>query len=102
MVGSGQHTLARAVSDAAFYKLRRQIEYKSEWAGIEVLVADRWMPSSKTCSRCGCIKEDLTLADRMFVCEYCGYEVDRDLNAAMNLAALGERSNGAGLPGELA
>jgi len=93
--------LARAVSDAAFYKLRRQIEYKSEWAGIEVLVADRWMPSSKTCSRCGCIKEDLTLADRMFVCEHCGYEVDRDLNAAMNLAALGERTNGAGLPGEL-
>jgi len=93
--------LARAVSDVGFHELRRQIEYKAEMAGIKVLVADRWVPSSKTCSRCGCIKEDLTLADRMFVCEHCGYEVDRDLNAAMNLAALGERTNGAGLPGEL-
>jgi len=96
------HHLARAASDVGFHELRRQIEYKAEMAGIKVLVADRWMPSSKTCSRCGCIKEDLTLADRMFVCEHCGFEEDRDLNAAMNLATLGERSNGAGLPGELA
>lgn len=93
--------LARAISDVGFGELRRQIEYKAGGAGIDVLVADRWMPSSKTCVRCGCIKKDLTLADRVFVCEHCGFEIDRDLNAAMNLAALAEPLNGRGLPLEL-
>lgn len=94
--------LACAISDVGFYELKRQIKYKSEWADIEVLIADRWMPSSKTCSNCGYIRADLALADRTFSCEHCGFEIDRDLNAAMNLAAFGERSNGAGLPVELA
>jgi len=80
--------LAKAVSDAGFYELRRQIEYKAAWAGVEVIIADRWYPSSKTCSGCGWHNADLTLADRTFVCPECGLEIDRDLNAARNLAGL--------------
>ena len=82
--------LAKAVSDSAMGELSRQIEYKAEWYGAELLRADRWYPSSKTCSQCGCIKDDLALADRTFICEDCGLEIDRDLNAALNLAALGK------------
>jgi putative transposase len=81
--------LAKAISDAGMGELGRQIEYKAEWNGIAIIKADRWFPSSKTCSHCGCIKDELTLADRTFVCEDCGFEIDRDLNAAINLAALG-------------
>ena len=81
------HHLARAVSDASMSELGRQITYKALWNGVEVEKADRWFPSSKTCSRCGCIKDDLTLADRTFVCDDCGLVIDRDLNAAKNLAA---------------
>ena len=93
--------LAKAVSDASMSELHRQIEYKAEWAGKTVLRADRWYPSSKTCSVCGHVKADLTLADRVYVCSECGTRIDRDLNAARNLAALGEPTNGRGLPGEL-
>jgi len=95
------HCLARAVSDASMGELARQIEYKAAWNGIEIIRADRWFPSSKTCSRCGCIKDDLTLADRVFRCDDCGFEIDRDLNAARNLAALGEPVSDGGLPVEL-
>jgi len=82
--------LSQAVSDVGFYELRRQIEYKAQECGVRVVVVDRWFPSSKTCSGCGCIKDDLTLADRTFRCDDCGLEIDRDLNAALNLAAMGE------------
>lgn len=85
---SKNHNLAKAVLDVGFYELRRQIEYKAQWAGIEVVFADRFFPSSKTCSRCGCIKSNLTLADRTFICDDCGFEIDRDLNAAINLRNL--------------
>jgi len=95
------HRLAQAISDVGFYELRRQIEYKAQWHGVEVIVADRWYASSKTCSNCSNIKEDLTLADREFICSNCGLTIDRDLNAAMNLAALGEGRNTPGLPVEL-
>uniref|UniRef100_A0A6M3M850 Putative transposase n=1 Tax=viral metagenome TaxID=1070528 RepID=A0A6M3M850_9ZZZZ len=78
------HRLARAVSDASMSEFHRQIDYKMSWSGGEVVKADRWFPSSKTCSACGLIKEDLTLADREFECE-CGFVADRDLNAAINL-----------------
>ena len=80
--------LSKAISDVGFYELRRQIDYKAGWAGSEVLLADRWFASSKTCSNCGCKKDDLTLSDRVFVCTECGFEIDRDLNAAINLAKL--------------
>jgi putative transposase len=79
-------SLARHVSDAAFGEFRRQLEYKTAWYGTELLIADRWYPSSKTCSGCGRIHPDLTLADRTYACTGCGLVIDRDLNAAVNLA----------------
>jgi putative transposase len=82
------HKLAKAVQDMGFYELRRQLEYKSGLYGSEVLIADRWFASSKTCSACGCKKEVLGLDERVYDCEHCGLSIDRDLNAAMNLAAL--------------
>jgi len=82
------HHLAKAIADVGFAELKRQIEYKAERHGIEVLIADRWYPSSKTCSGCGWKNNDLTLADRTFHCPECGLELDRDLNAARNLARL--------------
>jgi len=93
------HHLAKALSEASFGELRRQIEYKAEPLGIEVVVVDRWFPSSKTCSRCGCIKDDLTLSDRVYHCDECGFEIDRDLNAALNLAAMGKAQTAPDCPG---
>jgi putative transposase len=61
------------------------LEYKSIIYGTDLRVADRWYPSSKTCSRCGAVKESLGLGERTFVCESCGLSLDRDLNAARNL-----------------
>lgn len=78
--------LARVVSDAAFRELRRQLEYKAAWYGTELVIADRWFPSSKTCSGCGAIQTDLTLTDRIYHCDACGLVIDRDVNAAVNLA----------------
>jgi putative transposase len=78
--------LARVVSDAAFGELRRQIEYKAAWYGTDLVIADRWFPSSKTCSGCGNVKDDLTLSDRVYTCTACGLVLDRDVNAAINLA----------------
>ena len=82
------HRLAKAIQDAGFYELRRQIEYKAKWHGVKVIVVDGFFPSSKLCSNCGSINDDLTLADRIYVCD-CGNKIDRDLNAALNLAAYG-------------
>jgi putative transposase len=86
------HALAAAISDAAWGQLARQIGYKTAWRGGLVLTADRWFPSSKTCSNCGDLNQTLTLADRVFTCETCGHSLDRDLNAAVNLATWGERN----------
>ncbi len=80
--------LARAISGLGLAELRRQIEYKAADAGVRVVVADRWYPSSKTCSACGAVKAELTLTERQFTCESCGTRLDRDHNAARNLAAL--------------
>lgn len=80
------HKLARAVADAAFGEIRRQLAYKTSWYGSKLVVADRWFPSSKTCSACGHVNTDLTLADRTYRCEACGLVADRDVNAAINLA----------------
>jgi putative transposase len=80
--------LARAIADVGFYEFRRQIVYKARYAGCIVQVVSRWEPSSKTCSGCGWLHLDLTLADRVFICRQCGLTIDRDLNAAQNLAAL--------------
>ncbi len=80
--------LARHIADAGFGELRRQLAYKTEWNGGQLIVADRWYPSSKTCSACGAVKTKLALTERTFTCTICGLILDRDLNAARNLAAL--------------
>ncbi|MEU4385455.1 RNA-guided endonuclease TnpB family protein [Promicromonospora sp. NPDC023805] len=85
--------LSRAISDAAWGELARQITYKQAWRGGQVVLADRWFPSSKTCSSCGTLRKDLTLKDRTFECRECGHVMDRDLNAAVNLAAWAENHN---------
>lgn len=79
--------LAKALADASMAELKRQLTYKVAWNGGELLTADRFYPSSKTCSACGAVKETLSLSERMYKCEVCGHEMDRDLNAAKNLAA---------------
>jgi len=81
--------LSRAISDAGFGQLRQMIEYKAKLRNCVVVIANRFFPSSKTCSCCGNIKENLTLAERFFNCE-CGFSVDRDLNAAFNLNKYGQ------------
>lgn len=78
--------LAKQIKDTMFYEFRRQLEYKCLQYGIQLVVADRFYPSSKTCSYCGDIKSDLKLKDRVYKCDSCGLEKDRDLNAAENLA----------------
>lgn len=78
--------LSKSISDSKWFEFRRQIEYKAELYGIEVMVADRWYPSSKTCSCCGNIKKDLKLSDRVYRCIECGLMIDRDVNASINLA----------------
>lgn len=82
------HKLARAVSDSSMAEFLRQITYKVGWKGGKIIKADKFFPSSKTCSKCGFIKSDLTLSDRTFECSICGYSIDRDLNAAINLKQL--------------
>ena len=81
--------LSKAVQQQGFYEFRRQIEYKSEWNNIPVIIADRFFPSSKLCSCCGNIKKDLKLSDRIYKCE-CGNVIDRDFQAALNLKMYGE------------
>lgn len=77
--------LSRAIQEQCFYEFIRQMKYKCEWRGITFIQADRFYPSSKTCHQCGCIKKDLTLNDRIYICPDCGYTEDRDFNAALNL-----------------
>ena len=78
--------LSKAVQEQCFYEFIRQMEYKCAWNGIELVKADRFYPSSKTCSGCGCIKTDLKLSDRTYHCSDCGLVIDRDYNAAINLS----------------
>lgn len=77
--------LAKAIQKQGFYEFRRQLEYKTKNKGIELVIANRFFPSSKTCSNCGTINKDLKLSDRVFNCA-CGFSIDRDLNASINLA----------------
>ena len=81
--------LSKAVQQQGFYEFRRQIEYKTMWNNIPVVIADRFFPSSKLCSCCGSIKKDLKLSDRIYKCE-CGNVIDRDYQAALNLKQYGE------------
>jgi putative transposase len=83
------HRLAQAISDAGWAEFARLLGYKQAWRGGQLVTADRWYPSSKLCSACGAIRDDLTLADRVFTCG-CGHLADRDTNAAVNLARWGQ------------
>jgi len=80
--------LSEAISEQLLNEFARQIEYKAEWAGIEIVYADKFYPSSKKCSVCGNIKRDLKLKDRVYKCDKCRAELNRDLNAAKNLEKL--------------
>ena len=81
--------LSKAIQQQGFYEFRRQIEYKSEWNNIPVIIANRFFPSSKLCSCCGNIKKDLKLSNRIYKCE-CGNIIDRDFQASLNLKIYGE------------
>ena len=87
--------LALSISDGGLGEFRRQMTYKTTWQGEILLVADRWFPSTKRCSRCGNVKEDMDLSERIYVCENpgCSLVIDRDVNAALNLAALTKPTN---------
>jgi putative transposase len=89
---SRNRCLARSIMDGGFFELRRQLEYKARFYGATVVVADRWFPSSKTCSCCGSVKSGLALSQRWFTCDACGFETGRDLNAALNLKNLAASS----------
>ena len=78
------HKLAGALSDCGFYEFRRQLEYKARLYSCQLVVVDRFYPSSQLCSRCG-HRQKMPLQERRFRCEKCGLEIDRDLNAALNL-----------------
>ncbi|AGZ44247.1 transposase, IS891/IS1136/IS1341 [Actinoplanes friuliensis DSM 7358] len=88
--------LARHIADAGFAEIRRQLAYKTGWNGGRLLIADRWYASSKTCSACGTVKAKLALSEREYHCQACGLIIDRDRNAALNLAALAAQFDTAG------
>jgi putative transposase len=84
--------LARAIGDAAWSELARQLAYKAGWFRTDLVICDRWYASSRTCSRCGTVKERMELAERAFRCDACEVVMDRDRNAAANLAAWAEHA----------
>jgi putative transposase len=85
--------LSRPIADAAWAELARQLAYKQAWRGGQVMLADRWFASTRTCSGCGRVKDRVGLAERLFCCDACGLAMDRDRNAAANLAAWAERQH---------
>jgi putative transposase len=85
--------LARAIGDAGWAELGRQLRYKAGWFGAELVVCDRWFPSTKTCSRCGMVRKRMRLSERIFRCDACALVLDRDRNAAANLAAWAEAAS---------
>ena len=78
--------LAKSISDVAWHELRRQLEYKCDWHGKNLIVIDKYFPSTKTCSACGAVNENLTLKNRIWNCQSCKATHDRDINAAINIA----------------
>ena len=82
------HRLAGAIGDVGFYEFRRQLEYKCQWYGAQIIIVPRSFLSSKMCSYCGHMKNELSLSKRVYDCEQCGLKIDRDLNAALNLVAV--------------
>ena len=89
------HCLALGIADQGLYEFKRQMEYKGEMYGSQIVKADRFFPSSKRCSDCREVNDNLTLDDRTWTCDNCGVTHDRDINAAINLMILSTES----LPG---
>lgn len=96
---SNRH-LARAIADMGFFELRRQLEYKAAWRGGQVVLADRWFPSSKLCSGCGYRLDELALDVRQWTCPGCGASHYRDANAAINLRNMAVSSTASACGGE--
>uniref|UniRef100_UPI00258AC0D2 RNA-guided endonuclease InsQ/TnpB family protein n=1 Tax=uncultured Massilia sp. TaxID=169973 RepID=UPI00258AC0D2 len=96
----GNRCLSRAIADMGFGEFRRQLEYKAGRHGGQVVVVDRWYPSSKICSCCGVKIERLTLAQRHWTCDACGVAHDRDVNAAINLRNMAVSSTVSACGGE--
>ena len=82
------HHLAQAIVDVGFHEFRRQLVYKGQWYGCKIILAPRFYPSTKRCSKCGHIKGEMGLSERVYTCDHCGHMIDRDLNAAINLKKL--------------
>jgi len=78
--------LSKAIAQQGLFEFKTMLQYKSNKHGIEFVEADKWYPSSKTCSECGYVKTKLSLSEREYRCEYCGIEIDRDRNASINLS----------------
>ena len=83
------HKLARSISDVSWIEFVRQLEYKANWYGRKIVRVPTFYPSSKTCSSCGNVKETLRLSERIYHCECCGLEIDRDYNASINILKKG-------------
>jgi len=79
------HKLVNSISDCSWGEILRQLQYKSEFVGGQFYQVDRFFPSSKTCSCCGSVKSDLKLSHRTYICNVCGFKINRDLNAAINI-----------------
>lgn len=92
--------LAKAIANIGLYEFRRQLEYKCNWHGKNLVIANRFYPSSKLCSCCGNKKDDLKLSDRMYTCDKCGSKIDRDLNASINLKEYTVRHTGINAGGD--
>jgi len=92
------HNLAKSISDASWGMLTQMLEYKSNWYGRDLIMINKWFPSSKTCSGCGNIKETLLLSERTYNCQSCGLSMDRDLNASLNILKEGFRISGTKMP----
>ena len=87
------HHIARAIQDASWSEFTRQLQYKSDWNGGNIIYIGRFEPSSKTCHNCGYINNDLKLSDRQWVCPQCGEHLDRDINAAINIKEIAFNEN---------
>ena len=79
------HKLAKSIQELSLYEFRRQLEYKCNWYGRQLMIIDRFYPSSKTCHNCGYIYKDLKLSEREWICPHCGKLIDRDYNASLNI-----------------
>ena len=85
------HNLAKSIQESSFNEIKSKLQYKSNWNGVRFVEIDRFFPSSKTCSNCGYVKEDLKLSERKWICPKCGHHHDRDINAAINIKNEGYR-----------